>query len=140
MSIILPGNGKRHDNCQRGSYVVVGFLMVAFFAVSICGQTRANSEGGVLAGTIRLSSGAKADENTVVYLDGITGTYAVPQQPAVLDQNHELFIPHLVPVQSGQTVKFKNSEREAVTHNVHVFRGARTLFNENHFVGEDRDR
>ncbi len=132
-----PVAGENADNMRRGSYVVVGLWMVFVLARSICGQAGANSQGGVLAGTVRLSSGAKADENTVVYLEGITGTYAAPQQPAVLDQNHEMFIPHLVPVQNGQMVKFKNSQ--TVTHNVHVFRGARTLFNENHFTGQDRD-
>lgn len=124
---------------------VAGLLLAAFFSPSVfdrasagfAASPMANSEGGVLTGTVRLTSGAKTDENTVVYLEGVTGTFAAPEQPAVLDQNHQTFIPHLVPALKGQTVKFTNSE--AVSHNVHVFKGARTLVNVVHFKGQDHD-
>jgi plastocyanin len=130
---------------RRGCCFVVGILLAAFFALPVFDQARAgsadshtaSSEGGVLTGTIRLGSGAKKDENTVVYLEGITGAYRAPEQVAVLDQNHELFMPHLLAVQNGQTVRFSNSE--PVSHNVHVFRGARTLVNVVHFMGQDHD-
>lgn len=120
----------------KGCCIVASFLIVAFLALPKASRT-ANSEGGVLTGTVRLSSGGKSDENTIVYLEGITGTFATPAQPAVLDQNHETFIPHLVPAVKGQSVKFTNSE--PVSHNVHVFRGARTLVNVVHFKGQDHD-
>lgn len=116
-------------------YAVIG-LFISLFALPNILHT-ANSDGGVLTGTIRLTSGANSDENTVVYLEGITGTFAAPAQPTVLDQNHEMFIPHLLPLIKGQTVKFTDSE--TVSHNINVFWGGRTFFNVVQFKNQEHD-
>lgn len=111
-------------------------MWVASCVLPVFIQARANSEGGVLAGTVQMSSVAKG-ENVVVYLDGVTGTHPVREKPAVMDQKDLLFAPHILPVQQGQTVTFSNSE--PVTHNVHVFLRGRTILNATHFLGQDRE-
>ena len=121
-------------------YFFAAFLLGAFFALPVFGQTSAtsvafpaaDSRGGALAGTIQLSSGA-IDENTAVYLEGVTGNYPVPQQAAAMDQKDGVFVPHLLPVQKGQTVRFKNSD--SFTHNVHLFWRRRSVMNVSQSIG-----
>ena len=100
----------------------VSLLLVAPF---ILGE---DSKGGVLTGTLELTAGTGAlNENVVVYLEGISGDYEAPQRVAVMDQKDEEFVPRLLSVQKGQPVEFKNGD--PFTHNVHLYRGRRSLFN-----------
>jgi plastocyanin len=87
-----------------------------------------DSTGGVLAGTLEFTAGTGAmNEIVVVYLEGISGDYEAPKRVAVMDQKDEEFVPRLLSVQKGQPVKFRNSD--LFTHNVHLYRGRRSLFN-----------
>jgi plastocyanin len=87
-----------------------------------------DSKGGALTGTLEFTAGTGAmNENVVVYLKGISGDYEAPERVAVMDQKDEEFVPRLLSVQKGQPVKFKNSD--LFTHNVHLYRGRRSLFN-----------
>ncbi len=100
----------------------VSLLVVAPF---ILGE---DFKGGVLTGTLEFTAGTGAmNENVVVYLKGISGDYEAPERVAVMDQKDEEFVPRLLSVQKGQPVKFKNSD--LFTHNVHLYRGRRSLFN-----------
>jgi plastocyanin len=100
----------------------VSLLLVAPF---ILGE---DSKGGVLTGALEFTAGTGAlNENVVVYLEGISGDYEAPQRVAVMDQEDEEFVPRLLSVQKGQPVKFRNSD--PFTHNVHLYRGRRSLFN-----------
>ena len=100
----------------------VSLLLVAPF---ILGE---DSKGGVLTGTLERTAGTGAlNENVVVYLEGISGDYEAPQRVAVMDQKDEEFVPRLLSVQKGQPVEFKNGD--PFTHNVHLYRGRRSLFN-----------
>ncbi|MDA2926287.1 carboxypeptidase regulatory-like domain-containing protein [Acidobacteria bacterium AH-259-G07] len=87
----------------------------------------ADSRTGTLTGKIQLTRGRK-DENSIVYLKGIKGQFALPQAVAVLDQKGKRFIPHLLPVQKGQRVVFGNSD--SFSHNVHLYWGRRSMFNQ----------
>lgn len=80
---------------------------------------------GILKGKVEIGSGRK-DQSTVVYLQGVQGDYKPPQQAAVLDQKDRMFMPHLLPVQRGQTVRFTNSD--PFSHNVYLFWGGRSRF------------
>jgi len=53
--------------------------------------------------------------------------YAPPTNPAELDQIGCIYIPHVLAVQVGQTVKFKNSDN--VIHNVHTLSEKNPAFN-----------
>ncbi len=71
------------------------------------------SGADTLTGKVTVS-GAKNDAGAVVWVEGADG--AAPAETAVLDQEGMTFIPHVLPVQVGTTVEFKNSD--AVSHNV----------------------
>ena len=61
--------------------------------------------------------GVRNSADAVVYLDAIPGkTFPAPAKHAVVDQKNLVFIPHVLPVQVGTTVDFKNDD--AVLHNV----------------------
>jgi plastocyanin len=48
---------------------------------------------------------------------GVTGSYPVPTEPAMIDQNGCNYTPHVVGVQTGQPLKIKNSDD--TLHNIH---------------------
>ncbi len=87
-------------------------------------------------GKIEVSRGKKG-ENTVVYLEGVQGNYTAPSELAVLNQDGKVFKPHLLPVQRGQTVRFKNSD--PFNHNVHLYWRKRSMFNQSQVPGSDTD-
>jgi plastocyanin len=90
-----------------------------------------DSKGGVLTGTIEWNEGA------VVYLKGVSGDYEAPERTALMDQIEEVFTPHLLAVQKGQTVRFGNSD--PFTHNVHVYWGRRSRLNVAQGIGGHSD-
>lgn len=70
----------------------------------------------VQAGTIHGKvTGAKGE--SVVYIESIPGkTFPAPAQDAVMNQKGLMFVPHLLVVEKGATVDFKNED--SVEHNV----------------------
>ena len=64
------------------------------------------------------AQGMRSSENIAVYVDAISGkTFAAPAKPAVADQKHMTFIPHVLVVLKGTSVEFLNSD--PVGHNVY---------------------
>ena len=88
--------------------------------------TGADLNTGVLSGKIQLSSRIKG-ENTLVYLEGVTGEFKTQKEPVEMGQENKVFIPHLLPLQKGQEVLFTNGD--SFSHNVHPYMGRRSLFN-----------
>lgn len=78
-------------------------------------------EALVLAGDIKgkvTVQGIRSSENIAVYVDAIPGkTFTPPAKPAVADQKHMTFVPHVLVVLKGTTVQFLNSD--PVGHNVY---------------------
>jgi len=85
-------------------------LVVAALAVA---ASTAAAEGGTITGKVE-STPAKFLEETVVYLKGLKP--AAPQTRSI-DQKGMTFIPHLLVVSKGDTVKFLN--HDSVDHNVY---------------------
>jgi len=75
----------------------------------------ANAQGSV-SGKIK-ASGVRKPDNIVVYLKQVSGSFSPPASPAVMDQKDFVFIPHVLPIVKGTTVRFLNSEPKA-QHNV----------------------
>lgn len=75
-------------------------------------------EGTVLAGDVLIRDGKV--ENAFVYLKSGLEKYVfeLPEEPVVIDQRGCLYEPHVVGAQSGQEIRFLNSD--ATLHNVHT--------------------
>ncbi len=84
------------------------FTLVALAASS------ARAEGGSVAGKVDVTP-AKYTAETVVYLKGVKGT-AAPRSHA-MDQKTMSFVPHVLAIARGDTVKFLN--HDGVAHNVY---------------------
>src|SRR5208282_3384783 len=83
-------------------------LLLSFGALAFAGEIK----GKVTA------QGMRSSENIAVYVDTIPGkTFAPPSKPAVEDQKHMSFVPHVLVVLKGTTVQFLNSD--PVGHNVY---------------------
>jgi plastocyanin len=66
--------------------------------------------------------------NALVYVkEGVSGTYPVPAEKPMLDQNGCQYIPHVSAVQVGQTFVIRNSDE--TLHNVHALPSANAEFN-----------
>ena len=62
--------------------------------------------------------GLRSAENIAVYIDSVPGkTFAAPSAHVTVDQTHLSFAPHVVVIQQGTTVEFKNDDN--VGHNVY---------------------
>ncbi len=72
------------------------------------------AEGGTVSGRVEATP-AKYLEETVVYLKGVKAP-AKPQTH-VMDQRNMAFVPHVLAVAAGDTVKFQN--HDGVVHNVY---------------------
>ncbi|HAL56232.1 MAG TPA: hypothetical protein DCP63_07110 [Bacteroidetes bacterium] len=71
---------------------------------------------GDIKGKVK-ATGAKNSGNAVVYVEKIPGrTFDPPKEPAIMDQKNLVFLPHVLPVVAGTTVKYLNSDD--VLHNV----------------------
>ncbi len=63
-------------------------------------------EGGTLA-------------NAFVYIkSGLTGDFPPPSEPVMLDQNGCMYVPHVIGIQTGQTLTIRNSDD--TLHNIHA--------------------
>lgn len=96
---------------------------VVLLAVSLAVYVHA----GTVTGQVT-ASGVKDARDTVVYLDGIEAVeFLAPATPAELRQINKAFIPHVLPIVKGGSVRFSNSD--GILHNVHLYQGRRSLFN-----------
>ena len=82
--------------------------------LALCLPAVAFAEGGTITGKVDVTP-AKYTEDTVVYLKSVPGTYT-PKKLA-MDQKGMKFIPRVMAVTVGDTVRFLNSD--SVAHNVY---------------------
>jgi plastocyanin len=87
---------------------VVPALLMALAAISA-------ADDGSIAGSIK-AAGLSSNADAVVWIQQAPGTAKPPAQPVTMDQKQMQFIPHVLPVVLGTTVRFLNSDPTA--HNV----------------------
>jgi plastocyanin len=75
---------------------------------------RLGGAGGTISGTVKVT-GLASSADVVVYVQQAPGTFP-PGKPLEMDQRKMQFIPHVLPVVAGTTVKFLNSD--PTPHNV----------------------
>lgn len=81
-----------------------------------------------VAGTIKgtLSCGGEC-ANYVVYLEGVVGEFSGEGRMTELGQTNKVFVPHVLPVVVGSTVRIGNDD--PFLHNVHAYDEQGTAFN-----------
>src|SRR5271157_4473794 len=88
--------------------LALSFLLLSFGALAFAGGIK---------GKVTVH-GLLSAENIAVWVDAIPGkTFDAPSKPAVDDQKHLTFVPHVLVVLKGATVQFLNSD--PVGHNVY---------------------
>jgi plastocyanin len=91
----------------------IAWAVVLSGAVAAGADARAPQANGTITGTVKAAGGSAAD--AVVYVEQAP-VAAKPAAQAVMDQKSMKFIPRVLPVVVGTTVKFTNSD--TVAHNV----------------------
>jgi len=91
--------------------VALGSLLAAIILACLASMSGA---GGTITGTVKVT-GLASSADAVVYLQQAPGSFT-PAKAAEMDQRKMQFIPHVLPVVVGTTVKFLNSD--PTQHNV----------------------
>jgi len=96
-----------------GTSVALAGLM----AIALCSESAhvAVAAGGVIEGTIK-ATGLASNDGAVIYIVQMPGSFPAPAKPADIDQRSMQFIPHVLPIVAGTTVRFLNSD--PTPHNV----------------------
>ncbi|MBI4178429.1 hypothetical protein HY522_03265 [bacterium] len=103
---------------------VQGALLAVALAAAV--PSRASESIVILEGTAVYKG--KPVENAVVYIDGLKAPVKDTSSVVSVNQKRLKFIPHVMPVQAGTRVAFKNSDSEL--HNIHAYdEKNKTLFN-----------
>lgn len=79
---------------------------------------------GVVQGTVDCG---KRCHKILVYLDGVEGSFNGDNVVVSFDQEGKVFVPHILPIVKGTTVRIFNSD--PFLHNVHAYDGKLGLFN-----------
>jgi len=92
-------------------------VMLTACALVALGLTASQGWAGELKGKVT-AVGMRSAENIAVYIDGVPGkTFPAPSEHVTIDQSHLAFAPHILVIQQGTTVEFKNDDN--VGHNVY---------------------
>lgn len=75
----------------------------------------AAAETGSIKGTVRASR-VRSPENVLVYIEEAPGEFKAPEEPVEMDQYKLVFVPHVLPIVKGTTVRYLNSD--PIVHNV----------------------
>jgi plastocyanin len=95
---------------HRSMFVLPAATLVL---AAVLGFSRAGAAGGSITGTVT-ATGLSSNDNAVVFVEQATGTFT--PGTATVDQKSMQFMPHVLPVVLGTTVKFVNSD--PTPHNV----------------------
>ena len=91
-------------------------VFVPLFVLAVAGASgHLSAAEGSIAGTVK-ATGLTSNADAVVYVQEATGPFTPPAQPVTMDQRKMQFVPHVLPVIVGTTVRFLNSD--PTPHNV----------------------
>ncbi|MHB8581187.1 MAG: beta-sandwich domain-containing protein [Ignavibacteriaceae bacterium] len=89
------------------------YFLLSLFFISIF--TFNNATAGDIKGKVHIS-GKKSNEDALVYIEHVDGTFLPPKKSPVMNQKDLMFIPMVLPILAGSTVNFLNNDD--VLHNV----------------------
>ena len=90
-------------------------LVAVIMAVVLLLAHGANAQNGTVTGTVK-ATGLRTNADIVISLQAPGLKPTPPAKPVGMDQKNMTFIPHVLPVVTGTTVKFLNSD--SLGHNV----------------------
>jgi plastocyanin len=90
-------------------------LSAALAVVAVISTESVRGAGVSVSGTVK-ATGQTTNADSVVYVDQVEGTGAASTAPANMDQRNMRFVPHVLPIVAGSSVKFLNSD--PTQHNV----------------------
>ncbi len=100
---------------KRVVVTVVALLVVCFVFVTPGVTLGEDAKTGSIKGEIS-ARGVRSPENVLVFVEKVSGESAPPKKPVAMDQARLVFVPHVLPIVRGTTVKFLNSD--PILHNV----------------------
>ena len=89
--------------------------LLAASAATLLAASALLAADGSISGTVK-AAGLASNADAVVWVQQAPGTFKAPAQPVTMDQKQMQFIPHVLPVVAGTTVRFLNSD--PTPHNV----------------------
>jgi plastocyanin len=97
-----------------GPLLAASLAAVASSSIAISALAAVDGVGSI-SGQVNAPN-PKMKAGVVVSLEKVGGSFRPPAQPAEMDQKGMQFVPHVLAILRGTTVRFKNSD--AVSHNV----------------------
>jgi plastocyanin len=91
------------------------FLLAVVPALAMAVPALSTAADGSITGAVK-ATGLSSNADAVVWVEQVPGTAKPPAQPVTMDQKQMQFMPHVLPVVLGTTVRFLNSDPTA--HNV----------------------
>jgi plastocyanin len=98
---------------SRYSVASIPTLILATIVTIASGLVSGAAAG--ITGTIT-ATGLSSSADAIVYIQQAPGTFKPPAKPVMMDQGKMRFTPHVLPIVSGTTINFLNSE--PLQHNV----------------------
>jgi plastocyanin len=95
--------------------MVTSLMAIGLWTFGSLADEKAAEKTGSIKGKISVR-GVRSPENVLVYIEKAPGEYPPPKEPAEMDQKKLTFIPHVLPIVKGTTVRFLNSD--PILHNV----------------------
>ena len=89
-----------------------GLILTAVLTLS---SGRVSGAAASIAGTVK-ATGLASNADAVVYIQQAPGAFKPPAKPVTMDQGKMRFTPHVLPIVSGTTINFLNSD--PTQHNV----------------------
>jgi plastocyanin len=95
--------------------LAVLIICAGLSTISLSHATSAAGAGGTIEGTVKVT-GVASSADAVVYVQQAPGPFTPAAKPAAMDQKSMQFVPRVLPVVVGTTVRFLNSD--PTPHNV----------------------
>jgi len=102
----------------------VGVCSILFVFLSAFPCLVSSASAGTITG--RITCGSHCD-NILIYVEDVPGQWSGEDEVAVLDQVNKEYVPHVMAVLPGTTIRLQNSDPEL--HNVHTYFNKETVFN-----------
>jgi plastocyanin len=96
-------------------YSVVSILTLIVAIIVMIANGRVSGAAAGITGTVK-ATGLASNADAIVYIQQAPGAFKPPAKPVTMDQGKMRFTPHVLPIVSGTTINFLNSE--PLQHNV----------------------